>query len=89
MTKNSTYRASKPRYEILDGLRGVAAMLLVDGQWFQGTVANRPRVWNVCRLRAIRYRLTGNQVPTDGEFPTDKLILPRYVTKKYGIFKNT
>ena len=29
MIKNSTYFASKPRYEILDGLRGVAAMLVV------------------------------------------------------------
>ena len=27
--KNNTYLASKPRYEILDGLRGVAAMLVV------------------------------------------------------------
>ncbi len=26
---NSVYLASKPRYEILDGLRGVAAMLVV------------------------------------------------------------
>lgn len=29
MTKNNTYLASKPRYEILDGLRGVAAMMVV------------------------------------------------------------
>ena len=29
MTTNNTYLASKPRYEILDGLRGVAAMLVV------------------------------------------------------------
>ena len=29
MTKNNTYLASKPRYEILDGLRGVAAVLVV------------------------------------------------------------
>ena len=29
MTKNNIYLASKPRYEILDGLRGVAAMLVV------------------------------------------------------------
>ena len=27
--KNNVYLASKPRYEILDGLRGVAAMLVV------------------------------------------------------------
>ena len=29
LTKNNTYLASKPRYEILDGLRGVAVMLVV------------------------------------------------------------
>ena len=29
MVKQSTYLASKPRYEILDGLRGVAALLVV------------------------------------------------------------
>ena len=29
MSKGSTYLASKPRYEILDGLRGVAAVLVV------------------------------------------------------------
>jgi peptidoglycan/LPS O-acetylase OafA/YrhL len=29
MTQNSIYLASKPRYEILDGLRGVAAMIVV------------------------------------------------------------
>ena len=29
MTKNNIYLASKPRYEILDGLRGVAAVLVV------------------------------------------------------------
>lgn len=29
MDKNNVYLASKPRYEILDGLRGVAAMLVV------------------------------------------------------------
>lgn len=27
--KNNVYLASKPRYEILDGLRGVAALLVV------------------------------------------------------------
>ena len=35
MTKNSTYLASKPRYEILDGLRGVAAMLVVAYHLFE------------------------------------------------------
>jgi len=30
MSKSSTYLASKPRYEILDGLRGVAAVLFRD-----------------------------------------------------------
>lgn len=29
MSKSTTYLASKPRYEILDGLRGVAALLVV------------------------------------------------------------
>ena len=29
MTQNSTYLASKPRYEILDGLRGVAAIIVL------------------------------------------------------------
>lgn len=29
MTKSTTYLASKPRYDILDGLRGVAAMIVV------------------------------------------------------------
>ena len=35
MTKNNTYLASKPRYEILDGLRGVAAMLVVAYHLFE------------------------------------------------------
>jgi len=35
MTKNNTYLASKPRYEILDGLRGVAAMLVVAFHLFE------------------------------------------------------
>ena len=35
MTKQSTYLASKPRYEILDGLRGVAAMLVVAYHLFE------------------------------------------------------
>ena len=29
MDKNNVYLASKPRYEILDGLRGVAAMRMM------------------------------------------------------------
>ena len=29
MAKENVYLASKPRYEILDGLRGVAALLVV------------------------------------------------------------
>jgi len=29
MSNSNVYLASKPRYEILDGLRGVAAMLVV------------------------------------------------------------
>ena len=33
--KTSTYPASKPRYEILDGLRGVAAMLVVAYHLFE------------------------------------------------------
>lgn len=33
--KNNTYLASKPRYEILDGLRGVAAMLVVAFHIFE------------------------------------------------------
>jgi len=35
MTNNNTYLASKPRYEILDGLRGVAAMLVVAFHLFE------------------------------------------------------
>ena len=35
MTKNNVYLASKPRYEILDGLRGVAAMLVVAYHLFE------------------------------------------------------
>ena len=29
MTQNNVYLASKPRYEILDGLRGVAALMVI------------------------------------------------------------
>ena len=37
MSKSSTYLASKPRYEILDGLRGVApALFRGDLLIFQG-----------------------------------------------------
>jgi peptidoglycan/LPS O-acetylase OafA/YrhL len=35
MKDNNTYLASKPRYEILDGLRGVAAMLVVGYHLFE------------------------------------------------------
>ena len=35
MTKNNVYLASKPRYEILDGLRGVAAVLVVAYHLFE------------------------------------------------------
>jgi len=35
MTKNNIYLASKPRYEILDGLRGVAAVLVVAFHLFE------------------------------------------------------
>jgi len=35
MNKGSTYLASKPRYEILDGLRGVAALLVVAYHLFE------------------------------------------------------
>lgn len=35
MDKKSTYLESKPRYEILDGLRGVAAMLVVAYHLFE------------------------------------------------------
>ena len=35
MAKNNVYLASKPRYEILDGLRGVAAMLVVAYHLFE------------------------------------------------------
>ncbi len=35
MPKNNIYLASKPRYEILDGLRGVAAMLVVAFHLFE------------------------------------------------------
>ena len=33
--KTTTYLASKPRYEILDGLRGVAALLVVLFHMFE------------------------------------------------------
>ena len=35
MAKQTTYLASKPRYEILDGLRGVAAMMVVAFHLFE------------------------------------------------------
>ena len=33
MSNRNIYLASKPRYEILDGLRGVAAMLVAYGAY--------------------------------------------------------
>lgn len=39
---NSTYLASKPRYEILDGLRGVAAMIVVIYHLFEDFGAGVP-----------------------------------------------
>ena len=42
MTKNNTYLASKPRYEILDGLRGVAAMLVVAYHLFETYYGGKP-----------------------------------------------
>ena len=35
MANSNVYLASKPRYEILDGLRGVAAMLVVAYHLFE------------------------------------------------------
>ena len=35
MSKNDIYLASKPRYEILDGLRGVASMIVVAFHLFE------------------------------------------------------
>ena len=35
MANDNVYLASKPRYEILDGLRGVAAMLVVAYHLFE------------------------------------------------------
>ena len=40
--KNNVYLASKPRYEILDGLRGVAAMLVVAYHLFETYYGGKP-----------------------------------------------
>ena len=40
--KNNVYLASKPRYEILDGLRGVAAMLVVAYHLFETYYSGKP-----------------------------------------------
>lgn len=41
--ENNTYLASKPRYEILDGLRGVAAMLVVVYHLFETYYGGSPQ----------------------------------------------
>ena len=42
MAKQTTYLASKPRYEILDGLRGVAAMMVVAFHLFESYSRGAP-----------------------------------------------
>ena len=42
MDNHNTYLASKPRYEILDGLRGVAAMLVVAYHLFETYYSGKP-----------------------------------------------
>jgi len=42
MSNSNVYLASKPRYEILDGLRGVAAMLVVAYHLFETYYGGKP-----------------------------------------------
>ena len=44
MDRSTTYLASKPRYEILDALRGVAAILVVCFHLFE-TYSRGPAIW--------------------------------------------
>ena len=47
MAKENLYLASKPRYEIHDGLRGVAALLVIVFHCFEtySTIGDRPQLY--------------------------------------------